>query len=272
MRDRQRLSTGLASVALASALGGAAHADGVCTPRPPTVAETRVFAAAYDLFVRVAPKAPDGWSSTDNPPNGEMPTLCAEYANDTARRSFGRNYRLERGRAERDAQAMQAYADMAKAQQAEAAANQEAVAAIDAQVNALNVKVQAAVTAQRFADIEPLTKQIDELMTRRSALLGYGELDATSARIQSDQSRDSEASFQLWFEAPKGGTREGRHYPTAAGKAFVTSYEDDGNPHDDVTVYFDGTAQPARVRVSGDPARVRALVDATDLRAVAAFR
>jgi hypothetical protein len=201
-----------------------------------------------------------------------MPTLCAEYADDTARRSFGRNFQLERGRAEREAQAVQAYTDMAKAQQAKAAANKQAVDAIDAQINGLITQVQAAATAQRFAEIEPLNTKIDVLTKRKSALLGYAEVDATSAQIESDQARDSAASFQLWFEAPTHGTREGQPYRTVAGKAYVTSYEDKGNPHDDVTIYFDGTSQPARVRVSGDPARVRALVDSTDLRAIAAFR
>lgn len=272
MRDQQRPSTCLASVVLSLALCTAAHADGVCTPRAPTAAEVRTYTAAYEFFVRVAPGAPDGWSATDSPPNAAMPTLCAEYAGDTARRSFARNFRLERGRAEREAQALQAYTDMAKAQQAKAAANQQAIDAIDAEINGLVAQVQAAATAQRFAEIEPLSQEIDTLTQRRSALLGYGEIDATTAQIESDQLRDSEASFHLWIEAPTNETREGQPYRTVAGKAYVTSYEDKGNPHDDVTIYFDGTPQPVRVRVSGDPARVRALVDATDLRAIAAFR
>ena len=272
MRDRQRLSTCLASIVLTSALGAAAHGDSVCTPRPLTAAEVRSYSAAYDLFVRVAPRAPDGWTSTDSPPNGDMPTLCAEYANDTVRRSFGRDFQLERGRAEREAQAVQAYTDMAKAQQAKAAANQKAIDAIDAEINGLNAQVQAAATAQRFAEIEPLSQKIDALTQRRSALMGYGEVDALSAQIESDQSRDSDASFSLRIEAPANETREGRPYRTVAGKAYVTSYDDKGNPRDDVTIYFDGTRQPARVRVTGDPARVRALVDATDLEAIAAVR
>ncbi|HEX5648393.1 MAG TPA: hypothetical protein VFX69_01955, partial [Steroidobacteraceae bacterium] len=61
-------------------------------------------------------------------------------------------------------------------------------------------------------------------------------------------------------------------YRTAAGKAWMTAYESGGNPEHLVFIEFGGSPEQAVVRVEGDPARVRALVDATDLKSIAAFR
>ena len=249
-----------------------ARADGMCTPRAPTAAESKSYAGAYALFLRVAPKAPDGWTSTENPATGEVPNLCQEFGSEPIRRHFGRSFHLERGRKEREEQAVQAYADMMKSQQARAAANQAASDAIDVKMNAIIVKVQEAATAQRFGEVEALNQQMDALMKQKSALMGVDEASAQSDRIAADQNRDTEASFSLWFEAPSREARSGKPYPTAAGKAYLTAYDDHGYPEHDVRIFFDSGPQQARVMAVGDPARVRELVDATDLQEIAAFR
>lgn len=250
-----------------------ARADGVCTERPATAAETKSYADAYALFLRVAPKAPDGWASTDHPATGAMPTLCRESGNEPIRRQFDRNFDLERGRQERETEAVQAYTDMAKNQQATAAGNQAKLDAIDAQVNALIPKVQQAAAAQRFDEVEALNRQMDALIQQKTALMGIDQSDAQTKQIEARQTHDTHASFALRFETPSREAREGAPYRTSAGQGLVTTYDDSaGNPIADVNIYFGGAAQQARVIVSGDPARVRELVDAADLKAIAAFR
>jgi hypothetical protein len=248
------------------------YADGICTPRAPTATETKSYADAYALFLRVAPKAPDGWTSIEYPATGEVPKLCQEWGNAPIRRHFDRSFHLERGRKEREEQAQQAYADLAKNLQSRAEANQAASDAIDVKVNALIGKVQEAATAQRFTEVEALNQQMDALMKQKSALMGYDEASAQSDRIAADQNRDTEASFSLWFEAPSRDARTGKAFPAAAGKAYLTAYDDHGNPRNDVRIFFDGGPQQARVKIGGDPARVRELLEATDLEAIAEFR
>jgi hypothetical protein len=250
-----------------------ARADGVCTERAATPAEAKSYADAYALFLRVAPKAPDGWTSTDSPATGAVPKLCQEFANEPIRRQFDRNFDLERGRQERENEALQAYTDMAKAQQATVAANQAKLDAIDAQVNALNLKVQQAAVAQRFEEVDTLSRQMDALMQQRSALMGIDQSDAQTKQIEARQTHDTHASFALRFETPNRETRDGTPYRTSAGQGLVTTYDDRaGNPIADVRIYFGGASQQARVVVTGDPARVRELMDAADLQAIAAFR
>ena len=248
------------------------RADGVCTPRVPTAIEKTTYANSHALFLRVAPKAPDGWTASDNPKTGTMPVLCRESGSQPVRRGFNRSFQLELGRQARDERAVQAYAAQMKNQQAKAAANKAESDAIDAQVAALSAKAQKAAAAQKFAEIEPLNMQIDALMKRKSALMGYDDASTQAAAIEAEAARDTEARFSLWFEVPKNEPRTGQAYRTAAGRALVTAYDDKGNATHDVRIYFDGAPEQARVTVTGDPARVRALVDATDLRAIAAFR
>lgn len=262
------------AVTLLLLVGGAplARADGVCTARPPTAAETAAYAAAYELFQRVAPTAPDGWATDESPPTGAMPTLCRESGNTPPRRGFQRRFSREIDRQARDDRAMQAYTAMAQRQQAQAAANKAQIDAIDARINAVTAQVQEAAAAQRFGDIEALNQQIDVLMQQRMKLAGYDQVEAASEQIETEHSRDTEASFQLWFEAPRNEPRSGQPYRTSAGQAFLSAYEDNGNPRHDVLVYFAGAPEQARVQVTGTPERVRALLDAADLKAVAAFK
>jgi len=257
---------------LTTAVPSLALADGDCTPRPPTPAETQAYAAAYQLFLRVAPKAPEGWTASDSPPTGAIPTLCQGPENQPLRRGFQRGFSRESDRQARDDQAMQAYADMAKRQQAQAAANQAQIDAIDAKINTLSAQVQQAAAAQRFGDIERLNQQMDALMQERMALAGYDQLDAESEQIAAEHSRDTDARFLLWFEVPRNEPQTGEPYRTSAGQAYLSAYDDEGNPRHDVHVYFGGAPEQARVRVSGAPERVRALLDAADLQAIAAFK
>jgi len=246
----------------------ASLADGDCTPRPVMASEKKLHADASALFVRVAPKAPDGWKASDS--GTTLPaTLCF---GSNLRRSFSRTFELEQGRSERDDQAQKAYADMMEQQRAKAAANQASADAIDAKIKALTLKAQAAATAQKFDQIEPINVQIDALMKQKMALLGMDDAAAQSDRIDAAASRDTRATFALYFEAPKNETSDGVPYRTAAGKARMNAYESGGNPAHLVFIEFGGSPEQAVVRVEGDPARVRALVEATDLKSIAAFR
>jgi hypothetical protein len=243
-------------------------ADGDCTPRPVMATEKKLHADASALFARVAPKVPDGWKATDS--GTTLPTTLCFGSN--LRRSFGRNFELEQGRTERNEKAQQSYAAMMEQQRAQAAANQAAADAIDARIHALTLKVQAAATAQKFDQIEPLNKQIDSLMKQKMALTGVNDLQAQTDRIEADATRDTHASFALYFEPPKSEPQDGAPYRTVAGRARVNAYESKGNPAHLVFIEFGGLPEQAVVRVEGDPARVRALVDATDLKSIAAFK
>jgi hypothetical protein len=244
------------------------YADGTCTKRPLTAVEKKLHGDALALFQRVAPKAPDGWKAMDS--GGALPaTLCF---GSNLRRSFSRSFDLEQGRAERDQKVQQAYATMMEQQRVKAAANQAAADAIDAKVNALSLQAQAAATAQKFDQIEPLNKQIDTLMKQKMALTGVNDIDAQSRRIEAEAERDTHAGFSLYFEPPEEEPQDGVPYRTVAGQARMTAYESKGNPTHLVFIEFAGVPEQAVVRVEGDPARVRALVDATDLKSIAAFR
>jgi hypothetical protein len=272
MDSRRSRSAVVAFSLLLPCVAPLAHADSECTPRQPTPAETKSYADSYALFQRVAPKAPDGWTSTDQPPTGAVPRLCREYPNEPLRRHFERNFHLERGRQERDAQALQETTAAAQSQQATAASNQAKIAAIDTKINAFMQKSQAAAAAQRFGEVEAINAQMDALMQQKVALMGAAETDTQVTQIEGRQKKDTEATFALRFGTPGSEPRTGKPYRTTAGQGLVTDYDDDlGNPIHEVNVYFGGPQQ-AQAVVRGDPARVRALVDAADLPAIAAFR
>jgi hypothetical protein len=264
----------LAAAALACLWGPlAAHAECGCETRPATAAEKRVYDDAYALFLKAAPAAPAGWSFTDSPEPGQVPVFCVDVANPPVPRSFTRQFQLEEGRQERQDQAMAAYSDMAQKSQDMQAKNAAAIAALDAKINANVERVQKAAEAQRFGDIEAINAENEKLMQQKFALMGIGDTDATSEKIEADTKRDADASFQLTFEEPPAEPRQGDPYRTSAGHARVAAYDDKGVAYNDVTIDFDSMfAQRPVVRVHGDPARVRALLDAADLRSIAATR
>jgi hypothetical protein len=270
--------TGLRAVLAAAALTGLlspplARADGDCVARPATAAEQKVYADSYALFLKVAPAAPAGWTFSDSPKTGAMPTLCEGSEGQPFRRGFSRQFTLDQGRQERQDQAVAGYTDMMKKSQEMQAKNQAAIAALDEKINANMERVQKAVAAQRFGDIETINIETEKLMQQKSALMGFGEMEATSERIAADAERDSAASFQLSFEAPPAGPREGEPYTTSAGRARVAAYDEKGVAYHDVTIDFDSRlAEHPVVRVRGDPQRVRELVDAADLKSVTAAR
>jgi hypothetical protein len=269
MTTRRLVLTAATWIGLAGSLCQSVRADGVCTERPATAVERKAYGDAYALFQRVAPGAPEGWTATDQPADGRLPTLCQEI-DGPIRRSFGRTFELERGRAERSEQAQQAYLTMMERQRAKAAANQAASADIDARINALTLEVQAAAAARKFDQIDSLSRQIEALTQQKMALTGASDLQAQADRIEADATRDTSAAFALYFEK-SGNAADGAPYPTAAGRGRVSSYDDRGSPRHLVFIEFDGALERAVVRVEGDPARVRALVDASDLGSVAAF-
>lgn len=250
-----------------------ALADGVCTPREPSAAEKQDYTAAYALFLQAAPKPPDGWTSTDYPVDGSLPKLCQEGAAGRIHRSFTRSFHLERGRKDRDDKAMAAYVDQGKRMQAQQEANKAEIAAVDAKIEALiKITVEAA-AAGKYDQIEAMNVQQQALMDEKMALMGMTNVDAESERIDADNRRDTEASFQLFFEAPQTEPRQGEPYPTVAGTAFGYAYEEKGVAGIQVMIDFEPVGgQRAVVTLQGDPARVRGLADAADLEVIAAFK
>ena len=205
--------TAPAVMLLLSVMNLGAWADGVCTARAPTAVEKKMYGDAYALFVRAAPPAPDGWQATDDPRTGNLPLLCVESGNAPIRRHFDRAFHLERGRQERDDRAVQAYSEQIKTQQAKAAANKAAVDSIDAKINVIIAKTQKAAAAQKFDEIEPLNIEMDKLMKQKAALMGYDDIGAQTAKVEAEQSRDTEASFSLRFDAPSSEPPDGTALP-----------------------------------------------------------
>jgi hypothetical protein len=250
-----------------------ALADGVCTPREPAAAEKQDYAAAYALFLKAAPKPPDGWTSTDYPSDGTLPNLCQEGAAERIHRSFTRSFHLERGRKDRDDRAMAAYADQGERMKAQQEANKAEIAAIDAKIEALIKITVEAVAAGKYDQIEAMNVQQQALMDEKMALMGMTNIDAESERIDADNRRDTEASFQLFFEAPQTEPRQGEPYPTVAGTAFGYAYEEKGVAAIQVMIDFEPLGgQRAVVTFQGDPERVRGLADEADLKVIAAFK
>jgi len=271
-------NTGL-RVALAAAvftivfLPRLALADGDCVPRPATAAEKKAYEEAYAVFIKAAPAAPAGWTFDDSAAAGEMPMFCQGTEDMPFRRSFSRQFHLEQGRQERQDQAVAGYTDMAKKSQEMQAKNQAAIAELDAKINANTERAVKAATEQRFGDIEAINIETEKLMQQKMALMGMAEMDATSEKIEADAQRDTEASFQLSFEEPSIMPREGQPYTTSAGRARVVAYDDRGVAYNDVTIDFDsGLRDKPVVRAHGDPARVRALLDAANLKSITASR
>jgi len=249
-----------------------ALADGDCVARAATAAEKKSYDDAYALFLRSAPAAPAGWTSSDSPKAGVMPVLCQGTEGQAVRRGFTRHFQLDEGRQQRQDRAVAGYTDMMKKSQEMQAKNQVAIAALDAKISANMERAQNAAAAQRFGDIETINIETEKLMQQKVVLMGIGDIEATSERIEADEKRDTEASFQLSFEEPPAGPREGEPYTTSAGRARVSAYDDKGVSYNDVTIDFDSKlAERPVVRVHGDPERVRALLDAADLGTINAL-
>lgn len=199
--------------------------------RPATAEEQRFYADAFAAFQKAAPAAPAGWTATDDihpgASNGVLREVCARPNERVHHALFRRSYKLA-GQ--------------------EAAARQ---AALERKLAALMQEQQAATNAGKPVNWEAF--------------------DAAKAKAGAEFERDSSAEFGFSVGHERSISDSFSPVPVPVGKGYRQAYARSiGVPHQDLVIVLNpGT--PAKsglkvVTISGDPARVEALLKAATLR------
>lgn len=255
-----------------SLIPGEAVAADDCTkhsPRPTTAEEKRIYADGYALFLRMAPPAPAGWDSRDAQTSGVLNQVCAPASETVAFHGFERGYSQREGLEARQADAANRAAGVAREAQATAKANEAKVADIQARMQALQVKVQEAVKAQRMQDVERLMAQSDVLMQEYEKALNTSSTQASSEAIDAEARRDIGASFNVRINVTDLDTRAYTPVTVGATKAFrQLTPAKGGMPASAQFMVILGPATGPRtvVSVGGDPSRAEALLKAAKLQ------
>jgi hypothetical protein len=79
---QRSLSSALATLALTVVAEDVAWAQCDEGLRAPTAEERKFYADAFAEFQKIAPPAPAGWTSTDEPSTGIRKEICAERGDD----------------------------------------------------------------------------------------------------------------------------------------------------------------------------------------------
>jgi len=266
-----RIALSFASSSVLSLLVGLpcsqpAYAD--CVTVVPSAADKKSYADAYALFLKAVPAAPSGWTAEDTPGDAELTSVCAGGGGPT--RHFVRKFSNTSDPAERMNQASAASEAAMKRQQEREAMNKSKIEALDAKLAKTMERVQKAASAGDSETIDSASQELDRLMKEKDALMGSSDAQAEQEGIQAQFERDTVATFILSFSTEGDpGLFEPRPYKTVAGRALVAETENRGVPSHRVHVSFPPSRMTAEFE--GDPKRVRMLVDATDLKALAAF-
>ena len=255
-------------------LGVARPASADCAPvRPATAEEKKAHADGFALFLKMAPPAPAGWELHDSAENGELKEVCAGPDFKVLDWSFSRGFTAPESvmQARQDEAVKQTETQGQKAQ-AQAKANEQRLAVIQQQQEALTKKMVALATATppKVEEAQAINEQIAKLQEEEAKLRGFADSDAAMKTIDAQAKRDTGASFNLSTETD---VRTDGWAPMsfAEGKAFRQDYNDDnGNPETQIMVILNPAAGPKAlktvVRISGDPARADALLKATKFR------
>jgi hypothetical protein len=243
-----------------------AYAD--CVTVAPSAADKKSYADAYALFLKAAPAAPSGWAVEDTPSDARLTSVCAGGGGPS--RHFVRNFANTSDSAERMNQAKAASQAASQRQQEREATNKSKIEALDAKLAKAMDSVQKAATAGDGDKIESASEELNRILAEKGALMGSSDAQAEQEGIQAQFERDASATFVLSFSTEgEPGLSEPKPYKTVAGRALVAELDNRGVPAQRVHVSF----PPSRLTAEfeGDPKRVRSLVDATDLKALAAF-
>jgi len=254
-----------------------AWADSDCVPRPPTAAESQSFAAARAAFLASAPAAPDGWIHRDEPSESTPPDLCDDPSRPARSWSFIRRYQIapETQQARQEAAMARLQQSMAK-QRESAEANQARIAEIDARFEVLIQKQIELATAQRVDEVGPINEEMERLSQEKTALMGFGQMDAENATAAAAADHDASATYRV-TTAANGSERESfEPFDAPAGEGFRQRYDSGGNAKEDVAIFFGAKSPatntyPVMVALEGDPERVAALLAAAKLAPVAAL-
>jgi len=246
--------------------GQLAYAD--CVTVAPTAADRKTYAEAYALFLKAVPAAPSGWTAEDTPGDAQLTSVCA--GGDGPSRHFVRKFSNTSDSTARMNQAMAASQAAAERQQEREAMNKSKIEALDAKMAKAMETVQKAATLGDSEKIDSASQELDRLLKEKDALMGGSAAQADQEAIQAQFERDTVATFILSFSTGGDpGLYEPKPYKTLAGRALVAETENRGVPSHRVHVSFPPSRMTAEFE--GDPKRVRMLVDATDLKALATF-
>ena len=237
--------------------------------RPTTAAEKKIYADGYALFLRMAPPAPAGWTSSDGQKSGVLNQVCAPASATVSHHGFGRNYSQQDGIEARQADAAARAAKVGRDAQATAKANETKVADIKARMQALQLKMQEAVKAQRMQEAEKLMAQSDALMQEYEKALNTSGTQAASEAVDAEARRDTSATFNVQINVTNIDTRAYTAVTVGTARAFrKLTPAQNGMPASVqfVVILGPGTGPRTLVTIGGDPARAEALLAAARLQ------
>lgn len=243
-------------------------ADCVFAVRPATAAEKKIYADGFALFQQMAPAAPAGWEQNDTPKDGTLKEVCAATGASVTRWAFQRAFTRTEGMQERNAKTvdqMKGIADRAKATQK---ANEAKIAENDQQMQAAMKKMQALAAAQKVAEMEALGKDIERLGNERMKLMGVAGQETALDTIDAAARKDTGASFRVSIGETDVNTSGFRPMTVPVGKGYRQDGNSGGNPWLEIMVVLPapGAGGQTVVRISGDPERAGALLNAAKLR------
>lgn len=236
--------------------------------RPATAEEKKIYADGYALFLGMAPAAPAGWDSSDAQKSGVLNEVCAPASEKVISHGFERGYSQREGLDARQANAAAQATAIGRAVQATAKANETKLADITARMQALQVKVQEAVKAQRMQEVEQLMAQTETVMQEYEKALNTSGTQAAAEAIDAEARRDLSASFNVRINVASVDTRGFTSVTVGTRPAFrqLTAAQGGMPAYAQYVVILGGAAGAQTVvTVGGDPARAEALLKAAKL-------
>lgn len=242
-----------------------------CAPtRPATAEEQKGYADAFALFQRVAPPAPQGWESHDDPKDGVLKDVCAPSGQRVSQWRFLRGYERREGMVARQAEAQRKMTALMQDGQAKMKANEAKLADIRQKMNALTKKVQALMAAKKYEEVDAVNQEMAALEDEQAKLMNVGDQDAAAKAIEAEAKRDAGATFTLSVGETDLDTRAFTPVTVGDIKAVRQLLENDGNPWANLVVVLNppSAAKSGQnvVRIDADPTRAEALLKAAKLR------
>lgn len=249
-------------------LGTARLAAADCAPiRPTTAPEQKIYADELALFQRFAPPAPAGWTSEDSPKETTIKEVCAgpELVYTW---TFTRTFTKDGFQARQD-EAVRKMSELGKNNEARRKANEGRLKAIEDQMAATNQKMIALLGAGKFAETEPLQKEIAALQNEQQKLMAVDDMDAAIKRIEAEQVRDTTADFHMTIGRSDFDSTALTPFTAPAGKGYRQLLESRGNPWENLAVVLPaptGMRGQIVITINGDPQRVEGLLKTTTFR------
>ena len=264
MTIRPRIFVLAATILIAARV---ASADCAATLRPATSAEKKIYADGFALFQRMAPAAPAGWSHNDSPKDNVLTEVCADGPRIT-RWGFSRSYSRTGDEQQRLAATHQQVEAVAQRGLATRKANEAKIAEIDKQIDAATKKLQAAMAAKKYDEIEVIYAESEKLMGQKMKLMGVDDQQAAIEEIDSAAARDVSASFSVVVNETHVDPSGFKPMATAVGQGYRLDSESRGNPRTTFLILLGpaGATGQTAVRIDGDTARAEALLKSATLR------